>query len=269
VRPCPGALARRAIGAGLVTAALSIGACGPRPVRAPALPISEVYERYRVALEARERRSAAVESDIAVWVRLPDRGRLPGVQAALWMAAPGAARLRVGSTFGTALDLAARGDSVTLYVPSRRAYAQADANTDSLGVREPGAWMVRAWCGTWRAGAAAFDAGALEGAPHVARWMERGDSLTLAVDAAGLPAWLRVRRAGSELRVDYPEWGAWDGVRWPARIEVSEGDGGFHLTCRVQRVRFPARAEPGRMAVRMPADAERHEWWELRRALER
>ena len=49
------------------------------------------------------------------------RPRCPAPQARLLLAAPDAFRLRVDSLFGTALDLAARGDSLTAYVPPRRA----------------------------------------------------------------------------------------------------------------------------------------------------
>lgn len=253
---------------GLVIFGMPLGACAPRPMAPPTLSISTVVDRYHVALAAREGRSAAVESDVAVWTRLANQRRVPGVQGALWLAAPDASRLRIGSAFGTALDLAAWGDSVVLYLPSRRAFAQVDAALDSLGVREPGAWVVKLWSGTWRAPAGAFERGGIDRGLRVARWIERGDSLALAVDGDGLPAWLSVRRSAGELLVEYPEWGGVEGIRWPARIEVRESAGGVHFTCRVQRVRFLDRPERSRLTLQLPVDAERFDWEELRREIE-
>lgn len=254
---------------GVFALGVPLGACAPRPLAAPALSVSAVVDRYRVMLAAREQRCVAVEADVAVWTRLANQRRVPGVQGALWLAAPDAFRLRVGSVFGTALDVAAWGDSAMLYVPSRRAFAQVDAALDSIGVREPGAWVVRLWSGTWRAPAAAFDRGEIEGGLRVARWIERGDSLALAVDGEGLPAWLSIGRSAGMLRVKYPEWGGWEGIKWPARIEVRESGDRVRFTCRVQRVRFLDQLEPGRLVLRPPGDAERYDWKELRSEMER
>ena len=247
---------------------LALGGCVPGP-QAPPEPISgDPIARYRSSLAQREARSAAVESDVAIWVRMEGRRAIPGAQGGLLLAAPDAFRLRIASVFGTALDVGASGDSVTLYLPGRRAFARLERAADSLGIVDAGGMALRLWSGAWRAPENAFADGETEGGRRVARWREGDDSLALAVDPNGLPAWARLARRDVAWRIEYREWGGWDGVKWPARIDAADAGGRMRLTARVQRVRFAAHPDPLRIRVRPPKDAARLFWTELRREIE-
>lgn len=251
--------------------ALSIVAgCAPHVTQLQGPEPALRAERYRLALAAREARGVAVDAEVLLWAEAPVGDKLPGAEGRLLLAGPDAFRLRVSSLFGTALDLAARGDSLTAYVPSRRRGLSLDAIRDSLGVSHPGALAFRTLAATWRPPGPAWERAAARGPVLEVTWLEGDDSLFLAIGSAGLPAWASFARSdGGGVRVDYQGWDASGGVAWPARFVLADRDGAFKVACKVSRVRFPAAIDSLRLAVPIPPDARSLTPAELRKALER
>ncbi len=257
-----------------VLAAVAIGltaaGCAPHQVRIAELAPALRAERYQAALARRQARGVAVDAEILLWAEAPAGTRLPGAEGRLLLAAPDAFRLRVGSLFGTSLDIGARGESLSAYVPSRRRALSLDATRDSLGLFRPGALTFRAASATWRPPTGAWPEAAWRDTLLLVSWLEDADTLAVAVGGDGLPVWASVTRpGGTGIRVRYQAWDRSTGVAWPARFALEDHQGGFRLSCKVSRVRFPARADSLRLAVPIPAGAERLTLAGLRRALER
>jgi len=255
-----------------LAATAMVVATGCAPMRVPIAPIEPVrrVERYGVALERREARGRAVDAQVLLWAESPVGTRLPGAEGRLLLAAPDAFRLRVASLFGTALDLGARGESLSAYVPSRRRGMVLDAIRDSLGIERPGALAVRALAATWRPPDDAWRSAAWDDSLMRVWWREDGDTLAVAVGSAGLPAWASLARPnGAGIRVEYRAWDLSSGVAWPSRFVIEDRAGAFRLSCKVSRVRFPARADSLRLAVPIPAGVVPMTLAQLRRALER
>jgi hypothetical protein len=250
-------------------ATLLLSGCAPHLVRVSELAPQLRTERYRAALTAREARGAGVDAQVLLWARLPNTSRLPGAEGRLLLAAPDAFRLRVGSLFGTALDLGARGDTLAAYVPSRRKGMILDARRDSLGITAPGGLAYRALSATWRPPEAAWEHTAWRDTLLEVTWLEKEDSLAVAVGSDGLPVWATLTRPDGRVRVQYHAWDRSNGTAWPSWFDFEEQEGGFQLTCKISRFRFLARPEPARLAVPIPADAGRLTVASLRRALER
>lgn len=142
-RPAHAAAPRAALA---VVLALAFAGCAPPPRPAPS--VDDVAARYRAG---RDRRAAALHALTADLVlRLDGRatGRLPGLSASLALASPERARVRVNSLLGTALDVAARGDSLFAWVPSERTLLVLDGAAETLGVAPPVALLARA-TGCW------------------------------------------------------------------------------------------------------------------------
>lgn len=244
--------------------------CAPRLVRLPELTAALNAERYRVALAQREARGAAVDAELLLWAEVPSASRIPGAEGRLLLAGPDAFRLRIGSLFGTALDLGARGESLSAYVPSRRKGLALDAGRDSLGILRPGGLAFRALSAAWRPPESAWPHASWRDTLLRVWWLEDGDTLAIGVGSDGLPAWATLTRPGGEgVQVKYRAWDRSTGVAWPSRFDFEDHGAGFRLTIKVARVRFPARPDSLRLAVPIPAGAERLTIAGLRRALER
>ena len=246
-----------------------LAGCAPRVAERPDVAVDERARRYREALDQRRDPEAMVEASLVLWTELGER-RLPGVEAQLLLAAPDAFRLRVGSVFGTALDLAARGDSLVAYVPPRRTGTRIDAERDSLGLANPGGLGFRALAAAWNPPESAWRAGlAEEDSLWAVTWLEQGDTLRVLVGTAGLPASASFTRAGKPaVRATYKGWNRTHEVAWPDVVEIDEDGGRVQVTWRVSRVRFPD-LDRTRLAVRIPSDAETLTLAELREAIER
>ena len=262
--------------AGTAVALAFVAACAPRAPRVPPLAGGACAERYLSQLLLREQRAVMVEGSATIWARVaagcdscPLR-RLPAVQADVFLAWPDAFRLRVSSVFGTALDLGLAGDSTTAYAPAQRWGVALDAVRDSLGLDGPGSLAVRLVSAGWRPPGRAWTAGTWEDGSLVLCWREAADSVALAVDPTGTPAWARLWRDERHgVLVEYVRWETVEGVAWPVVLRVREPGGAFELDCRLARVRFPARPDRSRLAVRLPADADRLGLDRLRGLLER
>lgn len=250
--------------------ALLLGACAPRPAVVPELTRGQRMPRYGAALAQRQAKGAMAEAEAVVWTRRAGAGALPAVQATLALARPDRFRLRAQSLFGTAIDLAAHGDSLTAYLPSRRAGASLDATRDSLGVRLPGTLACRVMSADWQPPEDAWERAAWRDTLLVLRWEEDGDSLAVAVGGGGLPESVTLTGpAGRGARVRYEEWRFEDGVMWPALLVLEDLPRSFSITCRIERVRFRPRPDDQRFAVRIPGEARRLDRAELRRLLAR
>jgi hypothetical protein len=251
------------------TALAALVGCAPRLATRPEITVDERAVRYRADLAERQAPDNMVDASLVVWTELGER-RLPGVEAQLLLAAPDAFRLRVGSVFGTALDLGARGDSVVAYVPARRTATRLDAARDSLGLVRPGALGFRALAAAWDPPPPAWEAGALEqDSLWRVTWLEDGDTLRVAVGTSGLPAWASLTRPGKpSVRAAYTGWNRAHEVAWPDVVEIEEDGGRVHVQYRVSRVRFPD-LDPARLAVRIPPGAATLTLEELRDTIER
>ena len=266
---------RRRIGPTLALAllaalgALWLASCAPHVVRPPELLHDLRVSRYRSALAEREARGVAVAAEVVLWTELSGDRRLPGVQADLYLAAPDAMRLRVGSLLGTALLLGARGDSVVAYVPARRMGLRVDATRDSMGVQGPGSLAYRMLSAAWRPPDRAWEEATWKDSVLMVRWVEAGDTLAMAVGASGLPAWVAMkRRDGPEVRAAYHGWDRSTGPAWPSHLEIDQ-EGSLHMACRVRRIQFGAHPDARRLTIRIPEDAETLTLEQLHRAIER
>ena len=249
---------------------LTLAGCAPHVVRVAELVPVVRAERYRAALAVREARGAAVDAQLLLWAEVPNTSRLPGAEGRLLLAGPDAFRLRVGSLFGTALDLGGRGDSLSAYVPSRRQGMALDARRDSLGILHPGGLAFRVLSAAWRPPDAAWSTAVWRDTLLCVSWLEEADTLEIAIGSDGLPARATlVRPGGAAVRATYRSWDRASGTPWPVLLDVDELNGGFRVTCKVSRLRFPARTESMRLGVPIPAGAERLTLTALRRALER
>lgn len=255
------------LGAWVGTVLLLAAGCAPRGVSVPDLSPERRQARYESRLAQRDAQ-VMVSANLSLWAsgsKLPD---LPGVQARLLVAAPDAFRLRVESLFGTALDVSARGDSVTAYVPPRRIGLETFAARDSLGVEDPGGLGVRLWSATWSPPADSWKTAQWEDSLLVLTWSEASGRVRLGVGSSGLPAWAEVE-SGAGTHARYTAWSLVDGVHWPATMTIDGADGAWQVDCRIGNVRFAPHADPDLMAVRIPGDAERVTRAELRRAIDR
>jgi len=252
-----------------VLVVLGAASCAPT-LRAPAgLDASSLAARYERLRAARELRLVAARMEATAWIGGDSFGRLPAVQLELALASPDHVRARMGSLFGTALDLVVRGDSLTGYVPPRRVGFEVASLEESLGVRLPGAWACRALGADWRPLEPRWVRGTGDTLWRAA-WLEGTDSLAMALDGQGLPVSVELRSAGGRtLAVRYDAWNWSGGVAWPARLEFTAGSGAFHAELRLDRVRFLERPDPRWMALEIPAAAERLDWPALRDALSR
>jgi len=196
-----------------------------------------VLERYDAARTARERRAAAVAADLLLWTRVAGVAR-PGVEGRVTIAAPETARLVVNGAFGVALDLAARGDTLEGWVPSRHRAFTLDT-TDTGGGLAPGAAACRALGGLWQPPGTAWDAAVAVGDAWVVHWNERGDSLWMTVTADGRPRRVEWRPSrGDTLGVSYESWSALDGEPWPDRLTFDETRGAVTVRVRLERIRL-------------------------------
>jgi hypothetical protein len=191
------------------------------------------------------------------------------MNATLVLAGPDAFRLRVASTFGTAFDCGARGDSIVALVPALRLGTAADARRDTLGMRGPGALGFRVFAAAWRPPEEAWSAARDSADRLTVRWRDAAGSLRLAIGPDGLPADVELESGDSlAVRTRYRDWRDHDGVAWPAVIEIESRDGGLKARCRVDGTHFRDQPVAGRLEVRLPPNIEPLTWPAFRRAIE-
>jgi hypothetical protein len=252
-----GAPARRLAAA--TALAILAGSCAPPP--ASRLPeTGTVMQRYAAARTARERRAAGVAADLLLWTSVGGEPE-PGVSGRIWLAAPDAARIVVDAAFGVAVDIAARGDTLEAWVPSRRRAFAFD--TTGLGIAlTPGATACRAFAALWQPPGRAWDDAVATREGWTLRWREHGDSLILSVTADARPRRLEWRPSrGDTLTLSYETWSALDGEPWPDRLAWTESRGAVKVRGRLLRIRSVTPA-PARMRAAIPAGAARSSWKE-------
>lgn len=256
-------------------AALALAvSCAPRPTLVVPLDGGARGARYLAGVLERERGAGLVEASVMLWARTragvpgpagPVRDAsalrpLPAVQVDLRLGWPDAFRVRLAPVFGVALDVAVRGDSLVAFAPAQRSGLALDAVRDSLGVEAPGRLLVRLWSATWRPPPEAWTAAGWDGDLLLARWEESGDSLAVAVDGNGRPAWARMARPdGRGARATYGRWERVDGVAWPVLLRLDALDGSFMLTSRMDHLRLGARQDSSRFVLQLPAGTRRLE----------
>ncbi|MBI1797562.1 MAG: hypothetical protein HY076_05160 [Candidatus Eisenbacteria bacterium] len=264
------AAALAALIAGAALFALIAAGCAPHLVPVAELTRDARASRYRTQLAARESLGAAVDERVVLWPRRTREIRLPSAEGRLLLAAPDAFRLRIDAVVGTAIDLGARGDSLTAYVPSRRQAVALDAARDTLGLLAPGGLGFRTMSATWRIPDGAWRDAAWADTLLCPRWLERDDTVAVAVGSHGLPVWASLTRAGhGGVRVAYRQWDRSNGAPWPAVLEISDLHGPLAVTFRISVMRFERRPDAARLVVPIPATAERLTFAELKRVLER
>ncbi|HYM81053.1 MAG TPA: hypothetical protein VEY91_06545 [Candidatus Limnocylindria bacterium] len=260
---------RRRLPAALVVLLLA-ASCAPHVVRPPDLLREPRAARYLTGLIEREQRGVAVEAQVVVWAELGADRELPGAQARLVLGGPDAFRLRVSSLFGTALDVSGRGDSLTAYVPARRAGMTIDAAGESLGVRAPGGLVFRALGATWRPGEAAWRESVWNDTLLHVRWLEMEDSLAMTIGSNGLPVTASLRRPdGKGVEIHYRNWDRSSGIAWPSLVELEDRAQTVRVTCKVQSLKFAAAPDRGRLTARLPEGTTRVTLSEVRAALRR
>ena len=232
---------------------------GCAPAVRPGGPLDEDSRevRYRQSLSTRLERARGVEADASLWIKPTEGEALPGMTARLLLGQPDAFRVRVESLFGTAIDMAVRGDSVDAYVPSQRVGIAIASAGDSLGLEEPGRLVWRAASAAWDAPRDAWRGGELRDSVRVVRWTDGPDRIELEVGRSGLPVSVRLRRGGGEVLVRYIRWSRVNGVDWPVRVAVTDGQQRVEVTWALERVRFRDRPGPDQLTVRIPEGAER------------
>jgi hypothetical protein len=256
--------------AGALIATLALGACA-RPVLPPAaLDADLTRERFERALAARENKATGVEIETSLWARGRAIKDPPGMQGRILLAAPDAFRLRIESSFGTALDFGARGDSVRAYAPAAKVGIVLPSSRDSLGLADPGPLGVRLWSATWRPPDRAWEGAEYQDSLLRVRWVEHGDSLELVIGSNGLPVEVRYGPAdAATVAVRYKRYGTWQGVTWPEQLEAQDSEAAFVLTARVSRARFTSPPARQRLEVVIPRNAERLTVAGLKRAFQR
>jgi hypothetical protein len=247
-----------------------LAGCAPRVVPVADLTVGPRSQRYREALAQRETRGVAVDASLLLWAEVPADSKLPGAEGRLLLAGPDAFRLRVGSLFGTALDVGGRGDSVRAYLPRQRLGMALDARTDTLGFVRPGSLAFRAMSAAWRPPETAWEQTTWQDTLLRVWWLENGDTVAVEVGSNGLPHRASVTRAGmGTVLLTYRLWDRNAGTAWPAVVGIEDSDGDFRLTCKIAHIAFHSHADPALMAVPIPSGAERLTVARLRRQLER
>ncbi len=257
---------------GAVMAALFLGpGCAPRVVSPPELGPLELRQRFERNWVQRAQRARSVEAPLSVWSSLPSLGKLPGLDALVWMGAPDSCALLVNGFFGPLLKAWVLGDSLTVWWPDRKAALRADAARDSMGLERPGSWVSAALAAMWSPPDEAWRSAQREDSLLVVAWKdETGRRRRLGVGSDGLPRRFEFEVAsGRRALARYPEWRVVEGVAWPMRIELEDDPKSWSATLRVGRLRFPGPAERRSLAARVPPGAELWSWERLRRALMR
>lgn len=228
----------------------------------------ELRVRHARGVAERAARAQAMRADGRVQLDGRATGRLPALIAQATLAGERGFRLRARWLLGAAADVVLRGDSLVVWVPAERlAFALAGAG-ETLGVGAPGEWVVRVIGATWSPPASAWQDAQREGGELRLAWRESGDSLALTLDAAGEPRLLTAWRDGRGVEVRYDEWRASEGVRWPHRVRLADHEGWLSCVLTFESASFPARAHADWLELRLPQDARRIGWDELREWLD-
>lgn len=240
-----------------------LASCAPPPPP-PAPSVDELSARFGEERTRRESCLKAMTADLVIRMEGRSTGRLPGLSAALALAAPERARIRVNALFGIALDVCARGDSVLAWVPSERTALTLAGAADTLGIAPPVQLLARAVGATWNPPHEAWSAAVADSAGLNLGWLEGTDTLSLLVDRDGRPAKVRLSSAAGSVDVRYSSWGREASSDWPGSLELSDGTGWVRARIGVTNVRPVDEPNDAWFALRLPADARHLDWEGLR-----
>ncbi len=242
-------------------AALSLTACA----RVPRLGTPEATRiRHQRGVTERAARLAAVRADGRVQLDGRATGRLPALIAQTTLSGDTGFRLRARWLLGAAADVVLQGDSLVVWVPSERiAFSLAGAG-ETLGVGGAGAWVARLIGATWSPPAEAWRSATVEEGRWRLAWRLGADSLALELDGAGEPREASWWRDGRGVLARYDDWREAEGVRWPHRVTLADREGWLSCALTLESASFPAQARPEWMDLRLPRDARRIGWDELR-----
>lgn len=245
--------------------ALLLGACA----RVPRLGSPEsVRVSHARGVAERTERLAAMRADGRVQIDGRATGRLPALIAQTTLAGDAGFRLRARWLLGAAADVVLRGDSLLVWVPAERlAFSLAGAG-ETLGVGQAGTWVARALGAAWMPPAEAWRTASAESGVWRLAWRQGADSLSLRVNGEGEPVEAEIRRDGRGVLARYEDWRLAEGVRWPHRVELRDRDGWLSCTLTFDAPSFPAQVRPEWLDLRVPGDARRIHWDELRRWLD-
>jgi len=250
---------RRQIVAASALAVASLAGCArlaPQPP--PRLDLPSIEARFTQRLADRRTRAAVAEGDYSVWIHRPGAKDPPGVSVRVRLAAPNAFRFRVDAALGTAVDAAARRDTLVVDAPAFGLSAVTDAGADRSARQDIGGWVWRSLSAAWIPPPSAWAAGAAADSGWQLSWDDAGDSLALEVGSSGLPRSVRVRpRRGQPIELRYERWAAWDGVMWPARIVAADAAGRLRVTLQPQSLSLRPHRSTGLPALRRPSGALR------------
>lgn len=249
-------------------AAAWLASCAPPPRPAPI--VDDVRAKYSLERDRREEGLRALTADLVVRVDGRATGRLPGLPAALSIATPDRARLRVSALFGTAVDVCAQGDSLLAWVPSERVALSLAGASETLGIAPPVELLSRAIGATWQPPQEAWRQSTADSLGLRLHWMQESDTLEMRVDFDSRPA--EVRLAGGQGSVTVRYSGTWTrsgGAEWPNALEIGDATGWARVRIGVTTVRVAAKVNDEWFALRVPADAKRMDWDGLREWLDR
>ncbi len=227
-----------------------------------------VRVQHQRGVTAREARLGAMRADGRVQFDGRATGRLPALIAQTTLAGDDGFRLRARWLLGTAADVVLRGDSLVVWVPAERlAFSLAGAG-ETLGVGSAGSWVARVLSATWSPPSEAWRSAVQQGELLLLRWQQGTDSLSLTLDAAGEAREARLWRDGSGLSATYGEWRSSEGIRWPHRVTLADLEGWLSCALTLESITFPPRIRPEWLELRLPGDARRIGWEELREWLD-
>ena len=166
---------------GVLLVAWLASSCAPPPPGS----LESLEQTARRAAERRERRWSAFEARAALRLDGRATGRLPAVSVHLRVASPDRVRLQARWLLGLLADVGARGDTLTVWVPSERLGIMVPDLADTLGVRDPARFLARALTATWVAPHEAWRQGVLDSAGALLAWDERDEHWTLRVATGG------------------------------------------------------------------------------------
>ena len=267
---------RRTVGGVAIAAACarwSGAGCAPHLVSPPTLEPGAVRARFETQLHMRTERGARGEGELSVWVHRQGADDPPGVSARLWLESPDAFRIRVDGLVGTALEAAGRGDSLVVDAPALKFGAVTHDAADAGGRGDVGGLVWRLLAAGWRPPDAAWDGVTRDDSLFRVAWVEAGDTLSLTLGAAGLPAEARLTRGGDAAIVArYERWQAWDRIPWPTRIVVGDADGRTRATLKVDQLHLRPAGSGALVGLRVPRralDVPAGRWLELLERLTR
>jgi hypothetical protein len=238
--------------------AWGLSGCAPlAPPPPPRLDRVPIEARFGARLTERTTRVTVAEGDYSVWAHRPGGQDPPGVSMRVRLVAPDAFRLRVDALLGTAIDAAARRDTLVLNAPVFGLAAVSDAGADRSSRQDIGGWVWRALSAGWSPPADAWAAGTPGDSTWLVSWVDAGDTLALDVAPSGLPRSVHVRGPEGGVGIRYERWAAWDGVMWPARIAAADDAGRLSVTLQPSSMALKARDPAARTTLRVPPNATR------------